>query len=170
MTGDDKKSSVLSQIFVTVAVALLVGGSAPWWWQELFGKKSGSETGADVSGPVTPPPPIVEPRSDPDPMPPPPPAAERTAIHLAYGGDAYGCGLPLVIRIGDREFHPQGSFYQANGVQVGEQPYRISGQILCPGIGTCQAHGEGFVPVYPGATYHLSWRNTTVGQCQVVLQ
>jgi hypothetical protein len=25
----------LSQILVAVAIALLVGGTAPWWWQEL---------------------------------------------------------------------------------------------------------------------------------------
>jgi hypothetical protein len=25
----------LSQILVAVAIAFLVGGTAPWWWQEL---------------------------------------------------------------------------------------------------------------------------------------
>jgi hypothetical protein len=30
-----KASGPLSQILVAVAIALLVGGTAPWWWQEL---------------------------------------------------------------------------------------------------------------------------------------
>lgn len=34
--SDDKKGSVLSQILVTVAVALLAGGTAPWWWDKFF--------------------------------------------------------------------------------------------------------------------------------------
>jgi hypothetical protein len=30
-----KASGPVSQILVAVAIALLVGGTAPWWWQEL---------------------------------------------------------------------------------------------------------------------------------------
>jgi hypothetical protein len=36
MAENEKKSGVLSQIIVPVAIALIAGGTAPWWWQKLF--------------------------------------------------------------------------------------------------------------------------------------
>ena len=36
MLDDKGKSSVFGQIFVAVVIALLVGGTAPWWWKEVF--------------------------------------------------------------------------------------------------------------------------------------
>lgn len=33
------KKNVFNQIFIAVVVALLIGGSAPWWWQALFGER-----------------------------------------------------------------------------------------------------------------------------------
>ena len=33
--SEGKASGPLSQILVAVAIALLVGGTAPWWWHEL---------------------------------------------------------------------------------------------------------------------------------------
>lgn len=33
--AEGKPSGPLSQVLVAVAIALLVGGTAPWWWHEL---------------------------------------------------------------------------------------------------------------------------------------
>jgi hypothetical protein len=35
--AEGKPSGPLSQVLVAVAIALFVGGTAPWWWQELKG-------------------------------------------------------------------------------------------------------------------------------------
>lgn len=37
MTTEKKKTGIVSQIFVAVIIALLVGGTSPWWWKEFFG-------------------------------------------------------------------------------------------------------------------------------------
>jgi len=37
--SESKKKSILGQILITAAVALLAGGTSPWWWKELFGHK-----------------------------------------------------------------------------------------------------------------------------------
>jgi len=34
--SDEKKSSLLSKIIPTVVITILVGGSAPWWYNEFF--------------------------------------------------------------------------------------------------------------------------------------
>lgn len=36
MSGNKKESSIIGQIVVAVAIALLAGGTAPWWWDEFF--------------------------------------------------------------------------------------------------------------------------------------
>jgi hypothetical protein len=37
MMSDNKgKGSVVGQVVVAVVIALLVGGTAPWWWKEVF--------------------------------------------------------------------------------------------------------------------------------------
>ena len=38
MSGN-KKINVFNQILIAVIVAFLIGGTAPWWWQELFGER-----------------------------------------------------------------------------------------------------------------------------------
>ena len=111
-------------------------------------------------------PPIVTPTSEPSPPPPP----ETTSITVAYGGDFFGCNLPISISIGDQEFYPQGSAYQINGIEVGQQNYRVSGQIHCPTLGSCQVYGQGVINVIPRNTYYLGWQNTAFGQCTAVLQ
>ena len=35
MREDKGKAGPFSQVFVAVAIALLVGGTAPWWWHEV---------------------------------------------------------------------------------------------------------------------------------------
>lgn len=34
--GDEKKSGLLSQIISAVVIAILVGGTSPWWYNEFF--------------------------------------------------------------------------------------------------------------------------------------
>ena len=99
----------------------------------------------------------------------PPPPPRRTSIFLAYAGDMYGCVLTLSVRIGDKRVRPQGSFFEVSGVEPGWQDYRISGQIGCPGVGTCQASGEGSIDVSPDNTYNVIWQNVGIGQCSVML-
>ncbi len=41
MAQSGEKRGLLPQIIVGVVVALLVGGTAPWWWNEIFQKKDG---------------------------------------------------------------------------------------------------------------------------------
>lgn len=49
--SDKKDGGTLSQIVVAVAIALLVGGTSPWWWQEFLGKNGKNDTeGANQSG------------------------------------------------------------------------------------------------------------------------
>ncbi len=37
MTTEKNKAGIVSQIFIAVIIALLVGGTSPWWWKEFFG-------------------------------------------------------------------------------------------------------------------------------------
>src|SRR2546427_9374777 len=44
----ERKSGVVAQIVVGVAIALVAGGSAPWWWSKVFPERqrpSVAETG-----------------------------------------------------------------------------------------------------------------------------
>lgn len=41
--ANKNKSGILNQIIVTVVIALMVGGTAPWWWTEVFGKNNETE-------------------------------------------------------------------------------------------------------------------------------
>ena len=94
---------------------------------------------------------------------------QTTAVTIAYSGDYYGCQLPLNMQIGGVSFVPQGNYYQVAGVPVGVQHYAISGQIMCPAIGSCQASGQGSLDIQPNQTYFVAWQNTTYGGCSVVL-
>lgn len=182
----DGKNSILGLIVAPVIVALLVGGTAPWWWQEFFADKDptavvpspenkapageepagegpdeeGSDEeeplGTDISPPAASPPPVSTP--------------QQASINLAYTGDYFGCNLPLAVTIDEQDFYPQGNVFQANGVSVGQQSYQISGQINCPAIGICQVSGQGTIQVIPGNTYYITWGNTAPGQCTAVLQ
>jgi len=57
---DEKKSpSLVSQLAVPLILALVVGGSAPWWWKELFKDKTKEGTqqeGASRASTPSPPP------------------------------------------------------------------------------------------------------------------
>ena len=98
-----------------------------------------------------------------------PPPPQYTTINLSYAGDMYGCVLSLDIRIGNKAFRPQGNFFQVDGVERGLQAYTVTGQISCPGAGTCQAQGNSSINVVPNNTYNVVWQNVAVGQCSVVL-
>lgn len=53
MAQNEEKKGVLPQIIVAVFIALLVGGTAPWWWKEIFNKPP------QDSAPVIPKPPQI---------------------------------------------------------------------------------------------------------------
>jgi hypothetical protein len=160
MANNENKSNVVGQTIATVVVALLVGGTSPWWWNEFFGKDSQSNSPSP-----TPTNSLLPNDSSPSPSP-----IQRTSISVAYRGDGFGCSLPLSIQIGDQKFYPQGYFFEVNGIMTGQQGYQIDGQIQCPTIGTCQVYGQGFVEVVSSRTYYLVWQNTALGQCQATLQ
>lgn len=94
----------------------------------------------------------------------------RASILLAYGGDQYGCMLPLTFSIGDRSIQPQGRFVRFDDLPPGRQTYRINGSINCPVIGSCSVNSEGVLEVADGRTYDLVWQNTTFGICDAILR
>ena len=55
--AEEHKGTIWSQILVAVAVAILVGTTAPWWWAELrdivTGGESRGPTGLSPPGPDT---------------------------------------------------------------------------------------------------------------------
>jgi hypothetical protein len=53
MSDDKKQNGVISQIFVAVAITLLVGGSSPWWWNVIF-VEEGDEIAEDMTLPLQP--------------------------------------------------------------------------------------------------------------------
>ena len=137
-------------IIISIIVALVVNEAAPWWWSRIFPP--------DPSPNPSPSNPVI------------PPKTEGVQIAIAYPGDNFGCVLPLFIRIGDKEFAPQGSYFLVNGIGSGEQSYQISGEIRCPSLGVCRASGIGSINIISGRTYNVWWKNTHIGECQVVLQ
>lgn len=95
------------------------------------------------------------------------PPIDRTTITIAYLGDPWNCNLPLMIRIGDREFAPQGSYFPVDGIKLGQQNYQINGTINCNILGSCQAHGTGSINILPNKSYNVIWAPNT---CRVILQ
>lgn len=91
------------------------------------------------------------------------------AIDLIYPGDAYGCSLFVQVEIADVTVSPQGLRHTIRDLPVGRQDYRVSGQIMCPTIGNCEATGEGKVMVQEGREYILDWRIADIGECTVSL-
>jgi hypothetical protein len=43
-SGDNKKSSTLSQIVSTIVITLCVGGTSPWWFNKIFSTTDVSDT------------------------------------------------------------------------------------------------------------------------------
>ena len=101
---------------------------------------------------------------------PEPEQQQTTSINVAYSGDVYGCTLPITIDIGGVAFVPTGNYYTVSGVGVGTRNYQISGQIHCPGVGSCQVYGQGAIAVQPQQTYQLLWQNTGYAECVAQLQ
>jgi hypothetical protein len=53
MAGEKTKGKVWGQIIVAVTVALLVGSTAPWWWEELKGSSNpGSSSDGSYAGEI----------------------------------------------------------------------------------------------------------------------
>lgn len=165
------KSSEKSRLIVWMAAfcgALLFG----------FAFLRAEQRGTDPNGPVhepKAPPAANEPIFDPDP---PSPAfvddqeerVARGSVVLSYGGDQYNCSLPITIAIGDRSVLLQSAIAQLDAVPLGTQPYRVTGTIFCPFIGSCTVDSQGSVDVAPSGTFQIFWQNTSPARCAVQLQ
>ncbi len=93
----------------------------------------------------------------------------RTAVTLAYAGDAAGCGLDISVDIADRSFRPVGLSFVATDVPVGVQDYQIRGTIGCPFVGQCEASGFGTIDVVAGRVFFVVWENVDFGLCDIAL-
>lgn len=136
MSNDGQDNSIKGHIIagiITIVSTLIIGGTAPWWWQEVKPNSSKPEPEEpkptqpqpEVKSEPTPSQPPVTPVTPPTPQPPVPQIA-RVPINIAYTGDYYACNLPVSIAIGDQQFSPQGNLFQANvfqanGIQTGQQ-------------------------------------------------
>jgi len=96
--------------------------------------------------------------------------ANVATIQLRYPGDYGRCSLSLRISIGDKSFTPTSNLFTVRNVPTGDQNYQINGQIACPFVGMCVAHGSGSINVADGGTYDVGWLNTAIGQCDVGLR
>lgn len=92
-----------------------------------------------------------------------------TSIKVVYTGDNYSCNLPITITIGNKTFKPTSNTFDVSGVPLGEQGYRINGQINCQTIGGCQAFGQGTVNVTENAIFYIGWQNVAYSQCKIWL-
>jgi len=84
---EHEKIGVLRQIVVAVAIALLAGGTAPWWWKEISGKKTRDNPSPTPPAPVvrfTPTPSQTNPSVDYSVKPSPSIVASPTPIPLGY--------------------------------------------------------------------------------------
>lgn len=97
------------------------------------------------------------------------PQPDRADIILSYLGDAEGCSLGIEVEIADRSYIPTGSSFTAAGVLAGMQSYLISGTIVCPFAGQCDAFGGGTIDVAPGRNYFVQWQNVGIGVCDIAL-
>jgi hypothetical protein len=52
--GDEKKNGLLSQIISAVGVAILVGGTSPWWYNEFFKRPTPTPIPSSSSTPTSP--------------------------------------------------------------------------------------------------------------------
>ncbi len=94
----------------------------------------------------------------------------RAAINLTYAGDLDGCGLLLSVEIGDQAFVPTGNNFVATNVLVGQQDYVVTGSIVCPTAGQCEASGSGVIDVSEGRSFAVEWLAAAFAQCTVVLR
>ncbi|WP_144053778.1 hypothetical protein [Baaleninema simplex] len=49
MSELNTKSNIFNKIVVPVIVTILVGGTSPWWWQEIFAKGNLESKNNDVT-------------------------------------------------------------------------------------------------------------------------
>ncbi len=91
------------------------------------------------------------------------------SIQIVYKGDNYSCNLPVTITIGGKTFTPTGSSFTVTGIPLGEQSYRIQGQINCQVIGGCNAFGQGTINVIEDAIFYIGWQNVAFSQCKIWL-
>lgn len=90
-------------------------------------------------------------------------------IYIRYAGDYYACSLGLKMRLGQKDIVPVGNLYPVEDVPLGSTDYEITGTILCPNVGMCNALGSGRLVVEEGANYNVIWQNTGLAQCSVRL-
>ena len=92
-----------------------------------------------------------------------------TNVTIVYPGDQYGCNLPITITIGNKTFMPTGQMFIATDIPLGQQYYRINGNINCQMIGGCVASGEGSIYVKENSTFYIVWQNVAFAQCRIGL-
>lgn len=122
------------------------------------------------SKPLPPPESQPQPQQQPRPEPQPPPTPQTGDIRLIYTGDALRCTVSVRITVGGRSITPSRNSVTLRGVPLGEQDYRISGRIGCPGWGVCDARGSGSIDVEDGEEYQVYWANTAYARCEVGLR
>ena len=157
-----KDNSVFQYIIAPIVVAILIGGTAPWWWQEFFADKPTTEkTSRPEEGYA---PGTGESYEENTP-------AQTTSISVLYRGDYLYCTLNVDIVVGGMQaaFVQQNKFV-VNGLEAGSQLYSISGQVVCPQAGSCLLGGQGTIDVVEDGTYYLVWQGGTgTSQCVAAL-
>lgn len=92
-----------------------------------------------------------------------------TTVTIVYTGDNFNCSLPISIAIGSKTFTPTSNSFSVSDVPLGQQVYRISGNINCGTMGNCIASGEGSVYVRENSTFYVGWQNVAYAQCRISL-
>lgn len=91
-------------------------------------------------------------------------------VQVSYSGDQLGCTLNLSVSIDGEGVVPRTDPFTVPDVSFGLVDYLVTGTIVCPTVGSCQAYGEGSLNVRQDyQVFQLSWLNTGVGQCGVML-
>lgn len=98
------------------------------------------------------------------------PSETLTSINLIYTGDNYGCNLNLQMKIGSKEFAPDGYHFVVSGLKQGMQEFTITGNINCPTIGSCSVNKSGKLEIIPNGNYYIAWNNSAPGTCDISLR
>lgn len=149
-----KDNNVFQYLIAPIIVALLVGGTSPWWWQEFFSRQKISDASpSQKSAPSNERGPETD-KSLENTV-----ATKTTSIQVLYRGDYFYCTLSVGIVVGGKqaEFVRQNQFVVGD-VELGSQPYSIDGQVSCPQAGSCQLTGQGNIDIIETGNYYLVWQ------------